>query len=246
VSHQQIAITTQDGECQAHLFTPESGTGPWRAVIFYMDAFAIRPTLFEMATRLANAGYVVLLPDLFYRFGHYDTLVPKTVFEQGSFATVIAPLMASTDTLRSVDDTRAFIAALDARDDVKGPFGTIGLCMGGGLAIAAAGAYPDRIAAAASFHGGNLYTDKPTSAHLFVPAIKGEVYVAGADKDGSYPPEMAEKFEAVLKDAGIDYRHEIYAGASHGWMKPDLPIYDEQAAERGWSELFALFERRLG
>ncbi|WP_298687004.1 dienelactone hydrolase family protein [uncultured Sphingomonas sp.] len=246
MGHEQIAITTRDGECQAHLFTPEGkGEGPWPAAIFYMDAFAIRPTLFEMAARLADNGYVVLLPDLFYRHGHYDTLVPREVFAQNTFGTVIAPLMASTDTLKAVADTAAFVAYLDSRDDVAGPIGTIGLCMGGGLAIAAAGAFPDRIAAAASFHGGNLYTDQPTSAHLFLPKVEGELYVAAADQDHSYPPEMAEKFEAALRDSGVVYRHETYAGAAHGWMKPDLPVYDEAAAERGWAEMLALFDRKL-
>jgi carboxymethylenebutenolidase len=117
--------------------------------------------------------------------------------------------------------------------------------MGGGMAIAAAGTYPDRIGAVGSFHGGNLVTDQPTSPHLLLPKVEAEVYVAGADNDNSYPPEMAEKMDAALKAAGTKYKYEMYEGKLHGWMKPDMPVFDAPAAERGWKELFALYERNL-
>jgi carboxymethylenebutenolidase len=123
--------------------------------------------------------------------------------------------------------------------------GTVGFCMGGGMAIAAAGTYPDRVAAAASFHGGRLATDDPGSPHWLAPKIRAELYVAVADNDGSCPPEMVERLEQALHDAGVRYRCELYGGASHGWMKPDFPVYDEAAAERGWAEMFALFDRVL-
>jgi carboxymethylenebutenolidase len=118
--------------------------------------------------------------------------------------------------------------------------------MGGGMALTAAGKFPDRVAAAASFHGGNLATDLPVSPHLLAPQIKAEVLVAGADQDGSYPPEMAQRLEAALTEAGVKHHSEIYEGKLHGWMKPDMPVYDAAAAERGWNELFALYDRTLG
>ena len=113
------------------------------------------------------------------------------------------------------------------------------------MAIAAAGTYPNHFAAVASFHGGNLATDAPTSPHLLAPKIKAETYVGAADNDNSYPPAMAERFEKSLAEAGVHYRAEIYAGAAHGWMMPDFPVYDHAAAERGWSEMLALFNRNL-
>ncbi len=116
--------------------------------------------------------------------------------------------------------------------------------MGGGMAFAAAGAYPDRFAAEASFHGGNLATDSPTSPHLFAPKLKAEVYIAAADNDSSYPPEMAERLENALARGGVRYSMETYP-AAHGWMKPDFPVYDNIAAERGWVEMLALFARNL-
>jgi carboxymethylenebutenolidase len=117
--------------------------------------------------------------------------------------------------------------------------------MGGGMAITAAGAFPNRVAAVASFHGGRLATDEPTSPHLLAPKIEAELYVAVADNDPSYPPEMGERFEQALRQAGVRYRAELYPGAAHGWIKPDFPVYDEAAAERGWREMLALFDRTL-
>ena len=241
--NEQITIRTRDGACTLHVATP-AGTGPWPAIIFYMDAGGIRPVAVEMAQRLAGAGYVVLLPDLFYRYGPYGPLVPKEVFA-GDARAILGPMMATTGNDKAAQDTEAFLAYLDTRGDVAGrKVGAVGFCMGGGMALAAAGTYPDRFAAVASFHGGNLATDAPTSPHLFAPNLKAEVYVAAAEHDRSYPPEMAERFEQALVQAGVRYRAQTYP-AAHGWMKPDFPVYDHAAAERGWIEMLALFGRNL-
>jgi carboxymethylenebutenolidase len=242
--HEQVTIHTKDGECPTHVLTPD-GKGPWPAVIFYMDALAMRPAVIDMATRLASGGYVVLLPDLFYRFGPYETIDPKEAFKGDLFA-VIGPMMATTGGRKAAEDTEAFLAYLDTRSDVAGKkIGTVGFCMGGGMAITAAAYYPDRIGAAVSFHGGNLATDQATSPHLLLDKIKAELYIAIADNDQSYPPDMAERFEAALNAAGVKHESEFYEGKLHGWMKPDLPVYDAEAAERGWNALFALYDRAL-
>lgn len=244
MSQEQVVIQAKDGPCKAWVLTPE-GQGPWPGVIFYMDAFGIRPGMIQMAAHVAAQGYVVVLPDLFYRFGAYGPHDPKEVLK-GDFRATIGPLMASSDNHKAAEDTAAFLAYLAGRDDVAGDkVGTVGFCMGGGMALTAAAYYPDRVAAAASFHGGRLATDEPTSPHLQVAKIKAELYIAAADNDGSYPPEMAERFEAALNAAGVRYKSELYAGKLHGWMKPDMPVYDAEAAERGWSELFALYARTL-
>jgi carboxymethylenebutenolidase len=244
MSQQQVGIQTKDGMCKASVLTPE-GKGQWPAVIFYMDGFGIRPAMVEMADHIAKQGYVVLLPDLYYRLGAYGPMVPKEVLK-GDFRAIMGPMMASTDNHKAAEDTAAFLSYLDSRDDVAGKkVGTVGFCMGGGMAITAAGYYPDRVAAAASFHGGRLATDEPTSPHLVVPKIKAEVYVAGADKDHGYPPEMAQKLEEVLTKAEVRHKSEIYTDKLHGWMKPDMPVFDAEAAERGWKELFALYARTL-
>lgn len=241
---EQITIVTADGKCPAHLFTPDADRyAP--AIIFYMDAGGIRPAVRAMSERLSNAGYVVLLPDLFYRYGSYGPFDPKAVLA-GDVRAILGPLMETTGNAKAAEDTQAFLTYLDTRGDVQGDkVGAVGFCMGGGMAIAAAGTWPDRFAAVASFHGGNLATDAGDSPHGYAPRLEAELYVAAAENDGSYPPAMAERFEHALDMAHVRYRAETYS-AAHGWMKPDFPVYDESAAEHGWKELLAFFSRALG
>jgi carboxymethylenebutenolidase len=242
MSREQITITTPDGKCPAHVFTPIGGSGP--AVIFYMDAGGIRPAVLGMAERLSQAGYVVLLPDLFYRYGAYGPFDPKEVFK-GDVGAILGPLTATTGNAKAAEDTAAFLAYLDSRADVQDDrVGAVGFCMGGAMAIAAAGTYPDRFAAVASFHGGNLASEAADSPHRYAQNLKAELYIAAAQDDDYYPPEMAEQFETALDAAQVRYRAETYP-AAHGWMKPDFPIYDEAAAERGWHEMLAFFDRTL-
>lgn len=241
--HELVALRTTDGECPTHVLTP-AGAGPWPAAIMYMDAGGIRPGMLAMAQRLAEVGHVVLLPDLFYRYGPYDPFVPKEVFE-GDFRAVLGPLMATTGNDKAAADTRALLDHLDTRMDVGGRrVGAVGFCMGGGMAIAAAATYPDRFAVVASFHGGSLVTEAPTSPHLGAPRIQAELYVAAAENDRSYPADMAGRLEAALTEAGVSFRSETYP-AAHGWMMPDFPVYDHDAAERGWTNLTAMFHRTL-
>lgn len=241
---EQITIRTVDGNCPAYVISP-GGEGPWPAAIFYGDAGGIRPAMLEMATRLSDAGYVVLLPDLYYRFGPYGALVPKEVFK-GDVGAILGPMMATTGIDKASQDTGDFLAYLDTRKDIASTrVGAVGFCMGGGMAIGAAATHPRRFVAAASFHGGNLATDAPTSPHLLAPTLAAQVYIASADNDDSYPPSMAVRFEDALTRAGVRYRAEIYHGASHGWMVPDFPVYDPESADRGWMAMLALFDRTL-
>jgi carboxymethylenebutenolidase len=164
MSYEQVSIHTHDGDCPAYVFRPPGDTSH-PAVIFYMDGLGIRPTIFQMGQRLAEYGYVVLVPDLYYRAGRYEALEPKTVFASGDVRGAIGHLLASTDNRRAGEDTGAFLTCLDSREDVAGTkVGTTGYCMGGAMSLTAAGTYPDRIAAAASSHGGNL-PPTPISAH---------------------------------------------------------------------------------
>src|SRR5262245_35330144 len=137
MSHEQISIRTRDGDCLAHVFKPR-GSGRWPATIFYMDGLSIRPALFEMGQRLADGGYVVLLPDLFYRAGPYEPLEPKKVFATGDVRAALSHFFKSIDNRRAAEDTKTFLAYLDTRDDVAGSkVGTTGYCMGGAISLTA-------------------------------------------------------------------------------------------------------------
>ena len=242
--HEQISITTNDGECPSHVFAPDMGS-QFPPIVLYMDAAGMRPALIAMAERLSAGGYVVLLPDLFYRYGAYGPFDPMEVFK-GDFRAVLGPLVATTGNAKAAADTEAFLAYLDTRRDVKrGKVGALGFCMGGGMAIAAAGTFPDRFAAVASFHGGNLATDALDSPHTFAPKLEAELYIAAAQNDPTYPPAMAERFEQALIEAKVPHCAEIYP-AAHGWMKPDFPVYNAAEAEHGWSKMLEFFGRTLG
>lgn len=246
MSKTEVAIPTPDGEARAFVFKPQ-GQGPWPAVIFYMDAPAIRPALFEMCERLASHGYYVLLPDMFWRAGPYEPINFREAFaSEEARRAIFGKFMSSTNPEKSTRDTGAFLDWLDKQPDAKADrVGCTGYCMGAALALRAAGAYPDKIVAAAGFHGGRLATDDPDSPHLLAPKIKAKVYVGGADEDAGFPPEQAGQLRDALTAAGVDNTVEIYAGARHGYAPPDMPVYNEAAAERHWRELLALLDETL-
>lgn len=239
----KVIIRTRDGECPAFAVRPD-GKGPWPGVIMFMDAGGIRPAIVGMAEQLARGGYLVLLPDLFYRYGPYGPFVPREVFA-GDFRAILGPLVATTGNDKAAADCEAFLGWFDAQEDVAGTMlGAVGFCMGGGMALTAAGTYPARFAAVASYHGGNLATDLPTSPHRLAAQLRAEVLVAAASNDASYPPAMAERLETALTQAGVRFTTETFP-AAHGWMKPDFPVYDAAQADRGWTALLALFDRTL-
>jgi len=244
MSPSSVTIETDDGVCPASLFTPKEGARP--AVIVFMDAPGIRPTLLEMAERLASHGYSVLLPDLFYRAGPYQPVHPATLLSDPEQRAQFAKFYSSTSLAKARADTAAFLAFLDAQPAVKGAkVGCVGYCMGGGMALTAAGAYPDRVAAAASFHGGRLATDHAESPHLLAPKMRGHIYVACAENDASFPDDQRILLEKSLVDAGVRHVIETYAGARHGFAVPDNPSYDQPAAERHWTSLLQLFRETL-
>ncbi len=243
-----VTIPTPDGDAPAFVFTPDAGEGPWPAVIFYMDGLAIRPALFEMGERLASNGYYVLLPDMFWRVGPYPPMSPAEVFSNPEKRQeLMQKFMPSTNPTRALSDTGAFLAWLDAQPQAKADkVGVTGYCMGGALALRAAAAFPDRVAAAAAFHAGGVVMDSPDSVHLLAPKIKAKVFFGGADKDAHLTEEQFETLKAAFTAAGVDGEVTIYRGALHGYAPPDTPVYDAQAAERHWRDLLALLGGALG
>ncbi|WP_114238704.1 dienelactone hydrolase family protein [Dyella sp. C9] len=241
-----VTIPTRDGHCPASLFTPAHGNGPWPGVVFFMDAVGVRPTLNEMAQRLADDGYAVLLPDLFYREGPYEPMVPSQVFSDAALKDNLMRMLGTLTRERKVNDASDFMDYLAERPEVKGrPLGATGYCMGGNIALTAAGAFPTRLAAIASFHGGGLATDQPDSPHRHVKGITGEVYVAGADEDVHFTLEQKAQLEQALAEAGVAHTVLIYAGAHHGFAVPDHPAFNAAAYERHWQALADLFGRKL-
>ena len=240
MSKKDVSITTPDGEARAYAFTPDQGAGPWPGVMVYMDALAIRPAMFEMAQRVADHGYFVLLPDMFWRRPPYEPFdIPVMLSDRSK----LMEFMGSTNPQKAMSDTGAFLGWLSDQPQVKGEkVGTTGYCMGGGMSLRAAAAYPDRVAAAAAFHAGNVVTDAPDSVHKVAPTTKAKVLVAGADEDKGFTSEARDILAKAYKDAGVDADVSIWPGKLHGYAPRDMPVYDKEASERHFKEMFALFD----
>ena len=241
----RIDIKTEAGVCPSYVFKP-SGNGPWPAVLVFMDGVGIRPAMLDVGERLAKHGYFVLLPDLFYRAGPYEPMNAKTVFTDPEQRKVLTEkFFAHVSPAGTMADTGSFLDWLGTQADVrKGGIGVTGYCMGGAMALRAAAAYPDAIAACAAYHPGRVATDAPDSPHLGVGKIKARVYVAGASDDPSFPEDMKTRFKAALTKAGVRHAMETYP-AKHGWVLSDTPAYDEPSAERHYKTLVELLDAEV-
>jgi carboxymethylenebutenolidase len=247
MSRTEVSLPTADGDARAFVFKPDAGQGPWPGAVLLMDAPAIRPALFEMGERLAAAGYVVVLPDLFWRAGPYPTLdIAAARAGDPAAVELFGKLRASTGAGRQMTDVAACLDFLARDPDVKpGKVGVTGYCMGGSIALRTAGTFPDRIGAAASFHGGNMATDDERSPHLLAPKIRAKVLVAGAVEDRSFDEAQKDLLDRSLRDAGVEAEVSIWEGCRHGWVPADMPVHNPEGAERHWRELIALFDGAL-
>jgi carboxymethylenebutenolidase len=240
-----ISITTPDGVCDAHLHTP-AGDGPWPAVIMYVDAGGVRDTFHAMAQRLADLGYAVLLPNPYYRVGPYEPFDARTVFTDKVERARLMELLEHITEEGAARDTGAFLDFLATAPEVTpgSRVGTTGYCMGGSFALTAAGRYPDRVAAAASFHGGEIASTAPDSPHVLAGSMRATLYIAGAENDRSFDDVQFERMSKALTDAGVEHTLVTYP-AAHGFAVPDNPTYDEAAAERHWQALEQLYASTL-
>jgi carboxymethylenebutenolidase len=245
VARIDVPISTPDGTCPASLHVPE-GDGPWPGVLLFPDAGGARETMRVMADRLAGMGYVALVPDVYYREGEWTPFDIATVFSDENERARLSGFMSSLTRDRIVTDTGAHLDYLLSRPEVVGTTaGTTGYCMGGRLSLITAGAHPDKVGAAASFHGGRIAVeDDPESPHLAANRISATVYVAGAEDDGSFTPEQAQLLDSALTEAGVPHTVEFYP-AKHGFAVPDNPTYDAAAEDRHWKALEALYGSAL-
>lgn len=196
------SISTADGTCPVRLFFPD-GSGPWPGVVMYPDAGGVRDTFDQMAAELAGFGYAVLLPDVYYRSGEWAPFDMATVFADQQERNRLFAMIGSVTPDRMATDAAAFFDYLAARPEVSGDrFGVCGYCMGGRTSLIVAGRLPDRVAAAASFHGGGLVTDSDDSPHLLADRMSATVYVGGAQDDASFTTDHAEQLDKALTAAG--------------------------------------------
>lgn len=246
VTTSAITVKTPDGDMDGVVSRPQ-GAGSWPAIIVYMDAMGVRSELIEMTERLASHGYLVVLPNMFYRAGPQPP-VDKTAFaKEGSPERErIFALIRSLDHAKVMRDTKAILDWLGERADAKpSPMGVVGYCQGGGYALTAAATFPDRIGAAAVFHGGWLATDRPDSPHRLASKMRARLYIGVAGIDPMFPDEERHRLEQALADGGCQFNLEVYEGVRHGFSVTAHPAYDRTASERHWNELTSLFGSTL-
>jgi carboxymethylenebutenolidase len=241
-----VNITTPDGTCDAYFVHPSNGTAP--AVLVWPDIFGLRPAFRDMGKRLAESGYAVLVVNPFYRTKKAPTAPPHPDFDDPATRDALMALMHSLTPETEATDAKAFTAWLDQQPSVdkSRKMGTTGYCMGGPLVMRTAAANPDRIGAAATFHGGGLVTDKPDSPHLLIPKMKAHFLIAIAANDDAKQPDAKETLKTAFAQASLPANVEVFAGTNHGWCPPDSHVYDHDAAEKAWAELLELFKSALG
>lgn len=245
-----LDIAAPDGVADAYVARP-SGDGPHPGVLFFIDAFGLRPQIEQMADRIADWGYVVMVPNLFYRSGTAAELAPDgDLCEPGVRESLFAQLRPRMDVLTAdvMDaDTSAYLEALRALEGVApGGVGVTGYCMGARFSTRAAGRHGDVVAAAGGFHGGRLVTEDSDSPHLTLAGARAEFVYGHADNDASMGPEAVAELGRTLAAHGLTASNEIYPGSPHGYTMADTSSYDETGAERHFTELQALLGRTLG
>lgn len=249
-----VNIKTPDGTCDAAFIHPKSGSHA--GVLLWPDAFGLRPWTREMGKRLAAEGYSVLVPNPFYRVSKAPFSDASNFnFNNPTDRAKLNPLMASVNAEGAAEkDAVAYIAFLDAQKEVNKSkkIGTQGYCMGGPLIMKTAATVPNRVGAAASFHGGGLVTANPNSPHLLAPKIKARMYIGIAASDDMTQPDAKDKLKAAFAAAKVPAEIEVYQGTFHGWCMKDMPkqadgqaTYNQADAERAWGKLLALYKAAL-
>lgn len=237
---QELEITTPEGEMKTFIFHPEHD-GPHPVVLYLMDAPSIRPALKDMASRLATAGYYVMLPYLFYRGGPF-----REFGQSDEDMHARRELMGAVTPTNIVSDAQTLLEFANADPAARGgKVGVVGFCMSGGLAISLARAFPDRVSAAASIHGAWLVRDTPDSPHLGLDSVKAEIYFGWCDNDATAPAEQIPVMEEALNAAGVRYTLDWFTDAVHGYAPPGTERYHRATSELHWERVHSLLRRNL-
>ena len=237
---EELDITTPDGEMPTWIYHPEHD-GPHPVVLYLMDAPSIRPPLHEMASRLASAGYYVMMPYLFYRGGPFREFGAS---DEDMHAR--RDLMGTVDPTNIIGDAEAMLAvAAKSEAAAEGKFGAVGFCMSGGLVISLARAMPDAVGGVASIHGAWLVKDTEDSPHLGLDVVSAEIYFGWADNDPTAPAEDLDTMTAALEAAGVNYEIDFLPDALHGFAPPHGERYNREASELHWERVHSLLRRNL-
>ena len=245
VTESDVNVKTPDGTADCYFVHPSSGTGA--GVLVWPDILGLRPAFRQMGKRLAESGYSVLVVNPFYRQKKAPVVPEGASFSDPAVRDTVTPLARALNPTTHTTDAKAFLAFLDSQNAVakNRKIGTTGYCMGGPMVMRTAAAVPDRVGAAATFHGGGLVAMGDSSPHLLIPQMKAQFLIAIAENDDTSAPDAKNVLRDTFAKAGLSAEIEVYAGAQHGWCPPDSAVYNQSQAERAWSRLLVLFEKAL-
>lgn len=245
IGGRDVSVAAPDGTIDAYFVAPKEGTHP--GVLIWPDIRGLRPAFRLMADRLASDGYAVLCGNPFYRWEKSPVVSASSDWSDPAVREKLFGYRRRMDKGTTDRDTSALIPFLDAQPqvDTDRKLGVTGYCMGGPMTIWTAAHAPDRIGAAASFHGGGTATGAPDSPHLLIPATSAGYLFAIAEDDDAKGPEEKGWLTAVLEPRPQWHEVEVYAGTQHGWCPPDGRVYNEAAAEKAWGRMLELFKASL-
>lgn len=245
VIEEEVLVETPDGVADCYFVHPARGAHA--AIIVWPDIMGIRTSFRLMGKRLAESGYSVLVVNPYYRTAKGPVISDGESFSDPKVRERLQPHARSLSPETCVSDGRAFVTYLDGLSsvDTSRKMGTIGYCMTGSYTLRLAAAMPERIGAAASFHGGGLATDSDNSPHLLASQMEAGLLIAIAENDDKKDPAAKVLLRDAFQDANINAEIEVYKNTLHGWCPPDSVVYNEIQAERAWSRLLALLKREL-
>jgi len=239
-----VTIDTPDGKADAFFVYPSKGKHP--AIIMWPDIAGLRDAYMTMGTRLATAGFAVLVVNQYYRSSPAPILNSLMEWRAPAGQAKLKPMIAKITPAGTTSDAAAFVAWLDGQREVdtKKRIGACGYCMGGPFTVRTAFANPARVGAAASFHGGGLVGDEPDAPNKLLAKTSAAYLIAIAQNDDERAPKEKSVLRAAADAAGRPAEIEVYP-AQHGWCTLDAPIYDREQAEKAWGRMLALFTANL-
>ena len=246
VEEKDVTVKTPDGSADAVLFKPKKA-GQFPAVLMWPDIMGLRPAFRDMGRRLAGEGYVVLVPNPFYRSKRAPVMEGPIDFNNPATRDTLLGYREAMSDEGIMNDARTYVAFLDSQPKVstRSKAGVQGYCMGGALAFMTAATVPNRIGAVGSFHGGNgLVTKAPDSPHLLIPKTRATFLVLQAQNDDQQQPQVKEELKRAFVEAHRPATVEVYP-ANHGWCVPGSQVYDQGQAERAWTALLKLYGAAL-
>lgn len=246
----ESAITTPDGVMPLFGVHPVSAPAAhWPLLVMFMDVNGLRAELRGFAARYAQAGFHVVLPDLYYRFGRaiaFDARIPIHERSQGEIDRIVELMTALSDDM-VMSDAKSLVQGLRAMGRTGlGQAGCVGYCMGGRHVLRAVCELPELFSAGAAMFPTYAVTDALNAPYRRLDRSGGPIYIALGGEDHLMPPDQVAQLREAIAGSSTPIELAVHPGAGHAYAFPERPsVYRSQAAEHDWARALALFDKAL-